>query len=70
MIDRIMKVFTFKQEVYKEVEDDASFTQTAWMIVAVVAFLSQLGASAVLVHVEGAGRCRLPGGLHVQMRDS
>ncbi len=54
MMDRIMKVFTFKQEVYKEVEDDASFTQTAWMIVAVVAFLSNLGANAALVHVEGA----------------
>jgi len=53
MMDRIMKVFTFKQEVYKEVEDDASFTQTAWMIVAVVAFLSQMGANASLVHVEG-----------------
>jgi len=53
MMDRIMKVFTFKQEVYKEVEDDASFTQTAWMIVAVVAFLGQMGANAALVHVEG-----------------
>ncbi len=54
MMDRIMKVFTFKQEVYKEVEDDASFTQTAWMIVAVVAFLSQLGANASLVHENGS----------------
>jgi len=54
MIDRIKKVFTFKQEVYKEVEDDASFTQTAWMIVAVVAFLSQLGANASLVHENGS----------------
>ena len=53
MMDRIMKVFTFKQEVYKEVEDDASFTQTAWMIVAVVAFLSQMGANAALTHLEG-----------------
>ena len=53
MMDRIMKVFTFKQEVYKEVEDDASFTQTAWIIVAVVAFLSQMGAYASLVHFEG-----------------
>ena len=53
MMDRIMKVFTFKQEVFKEVEDDASFTQTAWMIVAVVAFLSQMGANAALVHVDG-----------------
>ena len=54
MMDRIMKVFTFKQEVYKEVENDASFTPTAWMIVAVIAFLSQLGANASLVHVQGA----------------
>jgi len=53
MMDRIMKVFTFKQEVYKEVEGDASFTPTAWMIVAVVAFLSQLGANAALAHLEG-----------------
>jgi hypothetical protein len=54
MMDRFMKVFTFKSEVYKEVEDDASFTQMAWMIVAVVAFLSQLGSNASLVHIEGA----------------
>ncbi len=53
MMDRFMKVFTFKTEVYKEVEGDASFTQTAWMIVAVVAFLGQMGANAALVHVEG-----------------
>jgi hypothetical protein len=53
MMDRFMKVFTFKTDVYKEVEDDASFTQTAWMIVAAVAFLSQLGANAGLVHVTG-----------------
>ena len=52
-MDRFMKVFTFKTEVYKEVEDDASFTPTAWMIVAVVAFLSQMGANAALVHIEG-----------------
>jgi hypothetical protein len=53
MMDRIMKVFTFKQEVYKEVEGDASFTQTAWIIVAVVAFLSQMGANAS--HVSEGG---------------
>ena len=55
MIDRIMKVFTFKNSVYKEVEDDTAFTQTAWMIVGIVAFLSQLGANASLVHIEGRG---------------
>ncbi|MCD6356494.1 MAG: hypothetical protein J7L66_04325 [Anaerolineaceae bacterium] len=54
MMDRFIKVFSFKNEVYKEVEEDTSFTQTAWMIVAVVAFLSQLGSNASLVHVEGA----------------
>jgi hypothetical protein len=54
MMDRIMKVFTFKQEVYKEVENDASFTPTAWMIVAVVAFLSQMGASASRVSEGGS----------------
>lgn len=53
MMERIMKVFTFKTDVYKEVEDDASFTQTAWILVAAVAFLSQLGSNAALVHVTG-----------------
>ncbi|MCD6577318.1 MAG: YIP1 family protein [Anaerolineaceae bacterium] len=53
-MDRFIKAFTFKQEVYKEVEEDASFTPTAWMIVAVVSFLSQMGSNAALVHVEGA----------------
>jgi len=53
MMDRIMKVFTFKTEVYQEVENDVSFTQTAWMLVAAVAFLSQLGSNAALVHVTG-----------------
>lgn len=55
MIDQFIKVFTFNNEVYKEVEDDASFTQTAWMIVAAVAFLSQLGANAALIHTERGG---------------
>ena len=53
MIDRIMKVFTFKNEVYKEVENDSSFTQSAWMIVVVVAFLNQLGANAAMRYVDG-----------------
>jgi len=53
MIDRIIGAFTFKTSVYKEVEDDASFTTTAWMIVAVVAFLSQLGTSAAAASTIG-----------------
>jgi hypothetical protein len=41
-----MGAFTFRREVYAEVEHDASFTGTAWAIVAVVAFLNQLGSAA------------------------
>lgn len=43
-MDRIIKAFTFKTEVYAEVESDTSFTTTAWIIVAVVAFLNALGS--------------------------
>jgi hypothetical protein len=53
MIDRIIGAFTFKPGVYKEVEDDASFTSTAWMIVAVVSFFSQLGSNAVIAKQVG-----------------
>jgi hypothetical protein len=42
-MDRIIKAFTFKTEVYAEVESDTSFTTTAWLIVAAVSFLSALG---------------------------
>lgn len=53
MMDRIIKAFSFQREVYKEVEDDTSFTPTAWMIVAVVSLLSQLGANAAASKVVG-----------------
>jgi len=43
-MDRIIKAFTFKTEVYSEVESDSSFTTTAWVIVAVASFLSALGS--------------------------
>jgi hypothetical protein len=43
-MDRIIKAFTFKTEVYREVESDTSFTTTAWLIVAVVSFLNALGS--------------------------
>lgn len=46
LTERIIGAFTFRSGVYKEVEKDTSFTQTAWLLVAVVAFLSQLGSSA------------------------
>jgi len=46
LTDRIIAAFTFRREVYREVERDTTFTQTAWLLVVVVAFLSQLGSSA------------------------
>ena len=46
LTDRIIAAFTFRSEVYKEVENDTTFTQTAWLLVAVVAFLAQLGSRA------------------------
>lgn len=55
MMDRILAAFTFKSEVYREVEEDTSFTSNAWMIVAVVAFLSSLGSTAVGARGTGAG---------------
>ncbi len=43
-MDRIIKAFTFKTDVYADVESDTSFTTTAWLIVAVVSFLNALGS--------------------------
>jgi hypothetical protein len=43
---RIMGAFTLRKGVYTEVEKDTSFTSTAWILVVVVAFLSQLGSYA------------------------
>jgi hypothetical protein len=45
LTDRIIGAFMFRREVYKEVEEDTSFTTTAWLLVIVVAFLNQLGSS-------------------------
>lgn len=45
LTQRIIGAFTFRKGVYKDVENDASFTGTAWLIVIVVALLSMLGAS-------------------------
>ena len=42
--DRIIKAFMFRREVYAEVEEDTTFTTTAWLLVIVVAFLSNLGS--------------------------
>jgi hypothetical protein len=46
LTDRIIGALTFRQGVYAEVEQDTTFTTTAWTLVAVVAFLNQLGTRA------------------------
>jgi hypothetical protein len=46
LISRIVGAFTFRKGVYAEVEKDTSFTTTAWILVAVVAFLNRLGSLA------------------------
>ena len=48
LMQRIMGAFMFRKEVYADVEKDTAFTSTAWLLVVVVAFLSQLGGSATL----------------------
>ncbi len=46
LANRIIGAFTFRKGVYAEVEKDTSFTTTAWILVAVVAFLYRLGSFA------------------------
>ena len=46
LVERIVGAFTFRKGVYAEVEKDSTFTTTAWILVAVVAFLNQLGSQA------------------------
>jgi len=53
LTDRIMGAIMFRQGVYEEVKGDTSFNQNAWLIVAVAAFLSQLGANAVRLRSGG-----------------
>lgn len=46
LMQRIQGAFMLNRQTFRDVENDPSFTSTAWMIVAVTAFLSQLGARA------------------------
>lgn len=43
LMKRILGAFMFRKEVYAEVERDVEFTNTAWILVAVVSLISQLG---------------------------
>jgi hypothetical protein len=49
LTERLMGAITFKKEVYADVEKDATFTPTAWAIVAVVSLASQIGSQAGLI---------------------
>jgi len=53
LADRIIGAFTFRKGVYAEVEKDTAFTSTAWALVAVIGFLTQLGAFASAKSVGG-----------------
>lgn len=44
LMDRIMGALMFKRETYAEVEQDSSFTQTAWMVAAVSSAVGALGS--------------------------
>ena len=46
LAERIIGAFAFRRQVYADVERDNTFTMTAWLLVAVVAFLNQLGTQA------------------------
>jgi hypothetical protein len=42
-MNRIVGAFTFRREVFAEVEQDKTFTSTAWLIVVLVSLLNQIG---------------------------
>ena len=46
MVEKIKAALSFKKDIYKEVETDESFTNSAWIIVAVAALLSSMGTNA------------------------
>jgi hypothetical protein len=46
LVERIVGAFTFRRQVYADVERATTFTMTAWLLVAGVAFLNQLGTHA------------------------
>jgi hypothetical protein len=46
LVERILGAFAFRRQVYADVERATAFTMTAWLLVAGVAFLNQLGTHA------------------------
>jgi hypothetical protein len=55
MIERIIRAITFKTEVYPEVSKDETFTNSAWIIVGVVALISAIGGRAVMIRYNFIG---------------
>ncbi len=63
LMERIIGAFTFKREVYADLEHDTGFTNTAWALVAAVALLVQIPAffagdgfgTSVISVIVGAG---------------
>lgn len=53
LMQRIIGAFTFNRQTFREVENDPTFTSTAWLLVAVVAFLNQLGTRAGAENASG-----------------
>jgi hypothetical protein len=49
MIEKIIAALSFRKDIYKEVEEDASFTTLAWIIVAIAALLSSMGTNAAML---------------------
>lgn len=54
--NRIVGALMFRAAAYEDVESDAAFTRTAWMIVAVVSFLVRLASGAPYIASEGVTR--------------
>jgi hypothetical protein len=46
LVERIVGAFTFRRDVYADVERDTAFTLTALLLVGAIAFLNQLGIHA------------------------
>jgi hypothetical protein len=55
LMERIMGAITFKKGIYSQTANDANFTNTAWLIVLVVAVLNRLGAHGSIISTKFIG---------------
>jgi hypothetical protein len=63
MVDRIIGALTFRKGVYAEVERDQTFTQSAFILVILVAFLNRLGGTANIATIQGFGSWMVAAGI-------